>query len=347
MAERDEGYSHIANLTGTGPASGPVEFDEDGNLTVAEEDDGDVSSEERFNRRLKELVGDDDDSDDADDSDDDDVDSEEDYDSDDDSDDENRYISREEYDAARREADGRLNQIVALRDENRAISQNMEQLRQILLQQYQEQSDDQEEELPENLANHAGIRYMKNRLDRLDERLNEGSNRQQQIYQQQMQQQQIQQEFQKVAEYTNQKKEEFSEKHKDFDDAYEFARNARKAFLVGVPEEHREVVLNNEETQLAMRAMQMGQNPAQQIYEMAKQLGWNPKKKKAKKVDPNRVKSGLKSSRTSTLTGGRGKRGGRMNAKQFLTQLPKAERLRVLSDPELFEQLARTGHVSL
>lgn len=92
-------------------------------------------------------------------------------------------------------------------------------------------------------------------------------------------QQQVQlQQFQQFKSHVESLRDQFVKATPDFNSAYEHIRNVRAADLrsVGFSEPQVQQVLLQDEVALAENAIRMGRNPAEVVYNMAKQHGYNP-----------------------------------------------------------------------
>jgi hypothetical protein len=312
-------YDHIAHLTGSsGPGAGPI----------VENDDREDMGDDLSKSLLKEVdVSDADDGDDGQV-----VDSGEAPEG---------YVSKDEFDRIKREADGRLSEIVALRQGQSSLASNMEALRQDLLER-EVAGDDDAVDLPSEIADHPSMGYIKKRMDRMEDNLRGALELTPEEVQVKNQEVMVNQ----VNQYVATKRAEFEKTHPDFEAAYQHAREARKKFLVGVPEHEKDNVLAYEEMSLAVRAMQQGKNPAEEVYQVATDFGYK-KNGTTAKSDPAKVKAGVESAGVSNVAGGRSSRSGKMSAATFFANLSKQERLALLASPEKFEEIARTGKISV
>lgn len=132
----------------------------------------------------------------------------------------------------------------------------------------------------------------------------------------------------------------FASETPDAIDAYTHWTGALNAFFgaAGVPEAQREQMIIGEERRLAYVAQQSGQNPAQVIYNLAKQFGYTPKaatdqapgETAQRKVDM-RAKGQAAAKSLSNAGGQRG------------SGLPSMEEIAGMSDEEFMELRERIG----
>lgn len=105
---------------------------------------------------------------------------------------------------------------------------------------------------------------------------------------------------QQFANAVNKAVDDFTKDHPDYQNAYKYLRTARTEDLKAVGYTQQEVnqMLNQEEFNIALRAMQAGKNPAELAYQMAKRMGYQappPKQDPTSKVE--QIKKGLEAAK--------------------------------------------------
>lgn len=172
---------------------------------------------------------------------------------------------------------------------------------------YQQQQGEAGEEVPDPDTDPLGaIQYQ-------NQKLAEAMEQQQQIeYQRQQEVQQQQQAQQFMGQYSNTAKE-FAKENPDFSDAYSHLMQSRQSELetAGYTREQALQVMRQDEYQIVNNAFQTERNPAEVMYQLAKQRGYVGKAPEVPESDKKleTIKRGSAASKTLTGTGG-GKRSG-------------------------------------
>jgi hypothetical protein len=146
---------------------------------------------------------------------------------------------------------------------------------------------------------------------------------------------------------------ELEQTNPDYKQAYDFAVKKRTDMYQkrGYSQHEAEAAVANEEAYLFAEQMQMGNNPAKVAYDMAIEWGWSPEKAQQANVPLNtqRLQAGVQSGGVGQMPGQAGaapSEGGTITAEQFFKTVPDGVRMKVLADPDKFEELGRTGKCS-
>jgi hypothetical protein len=136
---------------------------------------------------------------------------------------------------------------------------------------------------------------------------------------------------------------ELEQTNPDYKQAYDFAVKKRTDMYQkrGYSQHEAEAAVANEEAYLFAEQMQMGNNPAKVAYDMAIEWGWTPEKAQQANipVDAQRLQAGVQSGGVSQMPGQAGSApsdGGTISV-----------RMKVLADPDKFEELGRTGKIKV
>ena len=270
----------------------------------------------------------------------------------------------------KRAAEGRRAEIGTLRTKLSEQSQNIEQLRQMWLADAKEKAEAKKEaervaELQketelygEDVVNDPSTRYMRDKLAQTQEMI-ERQNQAQYAREQEALAQSQQYQAQKAAQDQALAKlrtyeAELEQTNPDYKQAYDFAVKKRTDMYQkrGYSQQEAETAVANEEAYLFAEQMQMGNNPAKVAYDMAVEWGWTPEKAQQTNipVDTQRLQAGVQSGGVSQMPGQAGSApsdGGTITAEQFFKTVPDGVRMKVLSDPDKFEELGRTGKIKV
>ena len=278
-----------------------------------------------------------------------------------------------EYEKVVRESAGRLGTIGQLREQLRSTADNIENLRQVVLEQQKQKQQEElqkrsqkqlEEELErygENVVNDPHIAYMRDKLDKIAQQ----NQREAQIREGRMRA--LQEEQQRRAEFEQQRSEfinqlktqedSFREAHPDYEDAYEFARNKRKEMYTrrGHSAEQAEAIVAEEEVYLAQEQLMRGGNVAEEVYNWARDYGWEEpaqeqgQAQRQRPSDPSdfdKIRQGIRSASVRSLNSNAPRHDGEyVSIEQFYATVPEHIRAQVHADPDMFEQLGRYGKI--
>lgn len=141
---------------------------------------------------------------------------------------------------------------------------------------------------------------------------------------QEAQQRQYQEQTRGVVNRYRQDASQFMQEAPDFKDAYEFVVKQRDAVLRPLIKDPvmRDARIKQEEFEAVVEAYRMGRNPAEVMYEMAKELGYSGSRASVPSVPQERREEGQRASRT--LSGNGGSPTGPMTAQRLL-DMPEAE----------------------
>ena len=274
----------------------------------------------------------------------------------------------------KRVAGGRLNEIGDLRAKMSEQSQNIENLRQMWLADAKQKAAERaaqnrvaelkrEEELygPE-VVNDPTARYMRDKVAQTQdmiERNRQADEARQRATQEQSQQYAAQQAAQQQSMAALETMEaSLAAEKPDYPEAYKWAIDRRTKMYEqrGYGPQEAETAVRNEEAYLFAEQMQRGGNPAKIAYDLAVEWGWKPEMSQAvqqqqqQQVAPDysKMRAGLQSGGVAQMGGNAQQthQGGQsITAKQFFETVPEAVRISVLSDPNKFEELGRTGKI--
>jgi len=254
--------------------------------------------------------------------------------------------------------------------EQTATVAEQEKLKKLELQQQKEI-----EQYGEQVVNDPHVSYMRDKLRAIEQQnereaqLREG--RMRQVAEEQQRRQQFEQQRQQFLTTLKTQEDSFREVTPDYDDAYEFARGKRKEMYVrrGHDAASAERIVSEEEAFLAQEQLVRGGNVAQEIYNWARDYGWSPvpgdEGDGTAAGQPNAQEAQIPSQEVGTGPGDfeRIKRGiasaglrqmdsqaARANdeyvgIEQFYKTVPDHIRAQVHADPQLFEELGRTGKI--
>ena len=272
----------------------------------------------------------------------------------------------------KRAAEGRRAEITTLRSKLSEQSQNIEQLRQMWLAEAQEKAAQRREQdrikelekeaelYGEDVVNDPATRYMRDKLAQTQEMLERQSQAEEarrRSVQEQAQQYRAERAAQEQAlESLRHMETEFEQKVPDYKQAYDFAVKKRADMWQkrGYSPAEAEQAVRNEEAYLFAEQMQLGNNPAKVAYDMAIEWGWNPEMAQTEQQPapgPNsqKMRAGVQAGGVRSMPGTAGNANASANdyitAEQFFKTVPDAVRMRVLGDPDKFEELGRTGKI--
>lgn len=274
----------------------------------------------------------------------------------------------------KRAAEGRRAEIGTLRTKLSEQSQNIEQLRQMWLADAKEKAEakkaaareaelQKEAELyGEDVVNDPSTRYVRDKLaqtQEMIERQQQAQYAREQVALEQSKQHQAEQAARDQAMAKLRVYEAELEKTRpDYKQAYDFAVKKRTDMYVkrGYSEADAQQAVMNEEAFLFAEQMQLGNNPAQVAYDLAIEWGWTPEQAQQHAdnqvpVNTQRLQAGVQSGGVGRMPGQAGQSlpsdGGTITAEQFFKTVPDAVRLKVLADPDKFEELGRTGKIKV
>lgn len=287
---------------------------------------------------------------------------------------------RAELDRVKGESNGRLNELAQSRVKMREFSENMEQMREMFVSLSQQQADQEAEKLRlqeldeeaalygEDVVNNPEARYIRDMVAANREQLEEYQ-QEQEHYRQNLNEQR--REFLAQQEYNNRmmetlrvQEEEFAKVHEDYGDAYKYAVDKRVDMWKrrGYTDDQAMNMVKEEQQHLLTEQLPRGGNVAQEVYNMAKDWGWqsagapnqnptrSPLAERANtQADIERIRAGVGSPGSGSMvsTGGGGGTGAReMTREQFFATVPASKRTELfMNRPEVFENLGRHGRV--
>jgi hypothetical protein len=267
-------------------------------------------------------------------------------------------VPYEQYAEEHRAAEGRKHEIDTLRqrvkeykDTQRALEDNQVELRGMIDQLRQPVEPEYNPEIFEDAA----VRYFHDRTEQINQRLD-------QMTGQQTEQTQLQQQAVAVRNYATQARESYKEVAPDWDDAYQYVREQYgKLNLRGLEGEALESRLNLQEQALIIQCMQDGTDPAHEVYEMARAIGFRGEDGSVREAVPaselqaeppassrrvRRIRKGVEQISPSSMRGSSGTGHGRLSIEQ-VNALPERQRLAILGDVDKLQQLDSTGYVTL
>jgi hypothetical protein len=285
---------------------------------------------------------------------------------------------RKRYEEAQAAADGRLGEIGNLRNKLNETNQSIEQLRQIFLKKEQEEYEAQQEAevaaqleyerevYGDEVVDDPAVAYMRDKWvqtqEAIERQAQEAEGRRRALLEQSAAHRAQQEQWQAEVAAVGAQEKEFSEKQPDYYDAYEFAKNARMEMYTSVgwsPEQAKEIVANEEAGLRQVQLRNPNGNVARAIYDMATRLGYQPPEPDGKETKPlptrdttpnfGKMRAGVSSRGAGDLKGSGGTSGSgrRLSAEEFYNTVPIAERLEIQANPDKFEELGRTGYITL
>jgi hypothetical protein len=265
-------------------------------------------------------------------------------------------------------AAGRLQEIVSMRKKLSQTQSSIETLRREMLdreaRREQEEMPSEEEVYGEEIVNDPAVKYLTDRMEGIEARLDYDMQKKTEQQQQAAQAQAVNAEFADAVQKVQTLEKTFIESgHADYQGAYEMVRNNRRAMYSHLSPEDRERVVGAEEAQFVIQHLQNGMNPVEAVYNMALAQGWNPNSYQPPAVQqappaqqqpyqhPNtqKIQQGLSSKSLTSVGGNRGGTGfaGREISVENFENVPYAERMRILNDPDKFEALAKFGKTAV
>lgn len=262
-----------------------------------------------------------------------------------------QYAEEQRASAARRhEIDQLRRRAREYKAERELILANQQAMQQTLAQMQQPTQP----EYPEELLQDPAVKFFDQRMSQLDEKL---SGMQQQTAEQRAAQEQMR----AVTSYAVEARDGYKEAAPDWDDAYRYVRDQYgKLNFRGLDDAQREQRLNWQEHEFVRACMEQGINPAHEIYEMARGLGWKggngiPVTPQAETSAPpaqetsprvRRIRKGVEQVSPSQMRGTSGTGDGRLSIEQ-IHALPQAKKMAIFADSDMLEELNQTGFVTL
>ena len=288
------------------------------------------------------------------------------------------------YEETQRESRGRMGEIDKLRGKLGETNQSIEGLREIFLAREQAEADREAEEQAafeleeerrlygEEVVDDPAVSYMRDKWTQTQEMIeNQDLTRaqQQQAFAQRaanISQQNANFAATKAAVISQE--EAFAKEKPDYYAAYQFARDARVGFYkdVGWDEQQAHTIVNQEEEGIRQQQLgTLGGSVPKAVYAIAERFGWTPDQAQGAEkpvVAPaapnqasldappnfNKLRAGVGSRGSGDMPGTAGSsRDKRMTAAEFYDTVPIATRIAVQSDPDKFEELGRTGFITV
>jgi hypothetical protein len=262
-----------------------------------------------------------------------------------------------------RESAGRLAEINGLREKYRDLGEGVDDLRKLLLEK-EEREQEEADRMAEaeefgDVIDDPAVRYLKTRLDKVEEdrvkEREERENRVQELNRRASERKKAKDHMDYVANYIVTSENAYKEAHPTYDAAYDHLRKERSKWYTarGFDEATVKSIVDQEEYNLVIESIQGGKDIAAEIWNMATSFGFSPDTVVAEDrtagnpPDTTRLKKALNQQRVTSVPSGSGRRDGKMSRAEFFKNVGQAERLRILGDPEKFEELAKTGSITL
>lgn len=251
---------------------------------------------------------------------------------------------REELERLKRESEGRLNELISQRRENRELKEikdNIEALQKELIKTKEEEEAIDPEDDP--------VGYLREDFSRQIQSIREDLK----TNQEQVELSRQQEEAANIATAAGEAEQEFAKDHPDYKDAFNFVASAYYNDMLGrgADPEMAQAAIYKLSLDFSKNALMRGENPAEMVYEEAKRLGFKPTKTKAvsKKKLSEKEKNGAKRTSLSNMSGSTDGpvAQGVMTREEFMKNVPKSKRLKILADPTLFKELATTGRIKV
>lgn len=282
------------------------------------------------------------------------------------------------YEQEQKAKGGLLSEVHKLRDKLSNQSNSIEQLRQIFLQKEQEEyerqleaerlalMDEEAQVYGEDVVNDPAVRYMRDKWaqtqDLIERQNQEAEGRRRAILEASQRHRAQQAAFEAEVNWVRGQEESFKKEHPDYEDAYEYAKRARVEMYqdMGFDPDAAVATVRQEEYNLRQVAKQKGGNVAEAIWKLAQRYGYESKPKdgepapKTRGPEPlpnfNKMKQGVKSRGLSGMPGAGGSSSGgarKLSAEEFYATVPLGRRLEIQADPDKFEELGRTGYITI
>ena len=264
---------------------------------------------------------------------------------------------------AQAESSGRLEEIVDLRSQLRDQGTAVNQMREMMLADADERARAAETaRFGQDVLEDPAMQRLDARFDKLEGRIEsdrqEREHRIQEVNRITTEQRAEHENMQQLSNFAVSSEQKFVADHPDssYHEAYNHLREVRgKVYSSrGLSKADIEQRLGMEEIQLITEAAQAGRDPATDVYNMAIEFGFSPAEAKEAKAniapvpDLSRVKEGLELANPSDITRTPGRdTSGTLTREQFFNDLPYPERMAILSDQDKFEELTKTGKITL
>jgi hypothetical protein len=272
------------------------------------------------------------------------------------------FVKQEDYDKVHREAVKRRHADKERRDEMVALRQEVAETREAILNPPPELTPE-ERQVWEDPA----VQIITGEIDQLreDAGLTPEAVKSRAVYQQEIERRST------VAEYTKASADSFRSANSDYDGALNHAIQSRSRQLsrLGYDAGHVARLINEEAREICEMAYDRGENPAKTLYEMAvEDYGWQapapggeggdktvttPAKPYVREMSSvERIRKGLGQQSVDSMHGDRGgpdslKARGKMTKEQFFNEVDAGQRLEILADGEKFEELEKTGEITV
>ena len=285
------------------------------------------------------------------------------------------------YEAEQKAAAGRLGELRAVRTELGQTKQGIDSLRQIFLEREKKEAarladEAREQELEEErrlygdeVVDDPGVAYMRDKVVQTQEIVERQAAQQEeyrrQVAQQASQLRAAQQQWVETQNAVRSREEAFAEQNPDYGEAYQYTRDKRMEMFQnrGYTPQQAEIYVDQEEEGIRQEqlARPNGSIPGA-VYEIAKMYGWKPEmasgsedqkqqqqKPAAQTSAPNfnKFRQGVASQGAGGMHGSAGSHDGSraLSAEEFFNTVSFEKRLEILSDPDRFEELGRTGQI--
>lgn len=288
------------------------------------------------------------------------------------------------YEAEQKASGGRLGELRTVRTELTQTKDGIESLRKVFLEREQKEAarlaDEQkafelEEErrlYGDEVIDDPAVAYMRDKMvqtqDMLAQQQAQQEEYRQRVTEEASQLRSQQERWLQTQNAVRAQEEQFASEVPDYNDAYQYARDKRMEMYQsrGYTAQQAEVYVDQEEEGIRQEQLSRpGGSVPKAVYEVAKLFGWDssmavgnddgsdpgPKIKTEGVSAPNfeKMRRGVTSQGAGGMHGSTGSHDGSraLSAEEFFNTVSVADRLEILSDPEKFEELGRTGQIVL
>lgn len=283
------------------------------------------------------------------------------------------------YEEAERARNGLLGEVGNLRGKLSEQGSSIEQLRQIFLAREEAEWEAQQEAeaaarleqerqiYGDDVVDDPAVAYMRDKWEQtqdiIERQAQEQEGRRQMLREQSQQWQAQQAAFKQEQAMVAAQEKQYADEKPDYYDAYKFAKQARVDMYtdMGYDKDTAIAITRQEEAGLRQQQMAAGGNVADAIYKMAHRLGYKQAEKNVEQArqepsykdnTPNfdKMRAGVNQQRAGGMqgTGGTASGGSRkLSAEEFYNTVPLPTRLEIQADPDKFEELGRTGYITM
>ena len=265
--------------------------------------------------------------------------------------------TQEAYDKLIKESMGRKGAIDELREQLRTQTENIGAMQEMFVESQTPDAPTDAELYGQEVVSDPAIQYLTSKMEGLQQQITHDRTQRIDAAQKNYKAASQRRNVDETREFLAKTEQAFSEKHPDYGDAYDYFRKVRSNLhrSRGYDDTEIQQLLSNEENSLIDEALSRGRNPVEDLYNMSKTQGFVPPAPAPAPArdfaaeSARRVSGGVNSGSIGSMAGAPSgsKPSGILTRQEFMTNIPKAERMRILSDSDRFEELAKTGNITL